>query len=57
MFTDVQVHSTADAAISKRPLLIIPKVQLLLRVTRRSATALARYLQKLEKNCLRVKIS
>ena len=43
----------ADVAISKRPLLIIPKVQLRLRVTRRSATAiapwLARYPQKLAK--------
>ena len=55
-----------DVANSKRPLLIIPKVQLRLRVTRRSATALARYLQKCNcacalptevgKNCLRVKI-
>ena len=35
-----------DVANSKRPLLIIPKVQLRLRVTRRSATALARYSQK-----------
>ena len=46
-----------DVDNSKRPLLIIPKVQLRLRVTRRSATALARYPQKLAKNCLRVKIS
>ena len=38
-----------DVANSKRPLLIIPKVQLCLRVTRRSATALARYPQKLAK--------
>ena len=38
-----------DVANSKRPLLIIPKVQLRLRVTRRSATALARYPQKLAK--------
>ena len=35
-----------DVANSKRPLLIIPKVQLRLHVTRRSATALARYPQK-----------
>ena len=35
-----------DVANSRRPLLIIPKVQLRLRVTRRSATALARYPQK-----------
>ena len=38
-----------DVANSKRPLLIISKVQLRLRVTRRSATALARYPQKLAK--------
>ena len=38
-----------DVATSKRPLLIILKVQLHLGVTRRSATALARYLQKLAK--------
>ena len=38
-----------DVANSKRPLLIIPKVQLRLRVTRRSANALARYPQKLAK--------
>ena len=38
-----------DVANSKRPLLIIPKVQLRLRVTRRSATALAPYSQKLAK--------
>ena len=38
--------SIGDVADSKRPLLIIPKV-LRLRVTRRSATALARYPQKL----------
>ena len=41
-----------DVANSKRPLLIILKVQLRLRrlrVTRRSATALARYPQKLAK--------
>ena len=36
-----------DVANSKRPLLIILKVQLRLRVTRRSAATLARYLQKL----------
>ena len=46
-----------DVANSKRPLVIIPKVQLRLRVTRRSATAFARYPQKLAKNFLRVKIS
>ena len=55
-----------DVSNFKRPLLIIPKVQLRLRVTRRSATALARYPQKCNcacalpakvgKNCLRVKI-
>ena len=38
-----------DVANSKRPLLIITKVQLRLRVTRRSATALAGYPQKLAK--------
>ena len=38
-----------DVTNSKRPLLIIPKVQLHLRVTRRIATALARYPQKLAK--------
>ena len=38
-----------DVANSKRPLLIIPKVQLRLRVTRRSATALAHHPQNLEK--------
>ena len=38
-----------DVANSKRPLLIILKVQLRLRVTRRSANALARYPQKLAK--------
>ena len=38
-----------DVANSKRPLLIIPKVQLRLRVTRRSTTALARYPLKLAK--------
>ena len=38
-----------NVANSKRPLSIIPKVQLRLRVTRKSATALARYLQKLAK--------
>ena len=38
-----------DVANSKRPLLIIPKVQLRLRVTRRSAIELARYPQKLAK--------
>ena len=43
---DVQA---GDVANSKRPLLIILKVQLRLRVTRRSATALARYPQKLAK--------
>ena len=36
-------------ANSKRPLLIIPKVQLRLRVTRKTATALVRYPQKLVK--------
>ena len=36
-----------DVANSKSLLLIIPKVQLRLRVTRRSATVLARYPQKL----------
>ena len=41
--------SIGDVANSKLPLLIIPKVQLRLRVTRRSATALARYPQKLAK--------
>ena len=46
------VHFTntiGDVANSKRPLLIISKVQMRLRVTRRSATALARYPQKLAK--------
>ena len=38
-----------DVANSKRPLLIIPKVQLRLRVTGKSTTALARYPQKLAK--------
>ena len=38
-----------DVVNSKRPLLIIPKMQLRLRVTRRSATALARYPQNLAK--------
>ena len=38
-----------DVANSKRPLLIIPKVQLRLRVTHKSVTALARYPQKLAK--------
>ena len=52
-------ESIGDVANSKHPLLIIPKVQLRLRVTRevqlrlrvtrRSATALARYSQKLAK--------
>ena len=42
-------HRIGDVANSKRPLLVIPKVQLRLRVTRRSATALARYPQKLAK--------
>ena len=40
---------TGDVANSKRPLLIILKVQLRLLVTCRSATALARYPQKLGK--------
>ena len=38
-----------DVDNSKRPLLIIPKVQLHLRITSRSVTALARYPQKLAK--------
>ena len=38
-----------DVANSKRPLLIIPKVQLRLRITHKSATALVRYPQKLAK--------
>ena len=42
---------TLDVANSKRPLLIIPNVQLRLRVTRRSVTALARYLQKFNCAC------
>ena len=40
-----------DVANSKRPLLIIPKVQLRLCVTRRSATALAHYPQKCNCAC------
>ena len=45
-----QQNSTiGDVANSKRPLLVIPKVQLRLRVTHRSATVLARYPQKLAK--------
>ena len=44
-----QYEPIGDVANSKRPLLIIPKVQLRLRVTRRSATVLARYPQKLAK--------
>ena len=47
--TYVASQAIGDVANSKRPLLIIPKVQLRLRVTRRSATALARYPQKLAK--------
>ena len=43
------MNAIGDIAYSKRPLLIIPKVQLRLRVTHRSATALAHYLQKLAK--------
>ena len=43
--------SIGDAANSKRPLLIIPKVQLRLRITRRSATALARYPQNCNCAC------
>ena len=46
---DVTHNAIGDVANSKRPLLIIPKVQLRLCVTRRSATALARYPQKLAK--------
>ena len=42
-------RDVANNANSKRPLLIIPKVQPRLRITRRSATALARYPQKLAK--------
>ena len=42
-------NTTGDVANSKHPLLIIPKVQLRLHVTRRSATALACYPQKLAK--------
>ena len=45
----VLYQNLGDVANSKRPLFIIPKVQLRLRVTRRSATALARYPQKLAK--------
>ena len=41
--------TTGDVANSKRPLFIIPKVQLCLRVTRRNATAFASYPQKLAK--------
>ena len=40
-----------DVANSKRPLVIIPKVQLHVRVTRRSATALAGYPQKCNCAC------
>ena len=40
-----------DVANSKRPLLIIPKVQMCLRVIRRSATAIARYPQKCNCAC------
>ena len=43
------IRSIGDVANSKRPLLIIPKVQLRLRVTCRSANVLARYPQKLAK--------
>ena len=39
---DAMHHPIGDVANSKRPLLVIPKVQLRLRVTRRSATAIAR---------------
>ena len=46
---EIATSAIGDVANSKRPLLIIPKVQLRLRVTRKSATALARYLQKLAK--------
>ena len=49
------VHTIGDVANSKRPPLIIPKVQLCLRVTRRSATALVRYPQKFGKKILWVK--
>ena len=41
--------SVGDVANSKRPVVIIPKMQLRLRVTRRSATALVCYPQKLAK--------
>ena len=43
------LKTIGEVANSKRPLLIIPKVQLRLRVTRSSATALACYPQKLAK--------
>ena len=49
----VQGCSIGDVANSKCPMLIIPKVQLCLRVTHISATALARYPQKLGKVFLR----
>ena len=44
-----RVVTIGDVANSKRPLLIIPKVQLRFRVTCRSATVLAHYPQKLAK--------
>ena len=47
--TNIGMIAIGDVANSKRPLLVIPKMQLRLRVTRRSATALARYPQKLQK--------
>ena len=51
------LRAIGNVANSKRPLLIIPKVQLRLRVTRRSATALTRYPQKLAKIVCGVKLS
>ena len=47
--TGLRLGLIGDVANSKHPLLIIPKVQLHLRLTRRSAIALARYPQKLAK--------
>ena len=49
VYRRVNLAVIGDVANSKRPLLIVLKVQLRLRVTRRSATALARYPQKLAK--------
>ena len=49
MGNGMNIHGIGDVANSKRHLLIIPKVQLRLCIARRSATALARYPQKLGK--------